>query len=132
MSDTCSLLLVEDDHDLREILCRALERSGCRVTCVGTPEGAREAVRTTNFHVAVIDRGLSGEDGLMLIEALRKHNNDLKTIVLCGWCDGESAAAAVARGAFECLSKLCRLAHLRGVVEQAYRASVARDVSTCF
>jgi DNA-binding NtrC family response regulator len=129
MPDTCSLLLVEDDFELREILGAALQLGGCRVTAVGSPDDALRAARAADFHVALIDRGLNGKDGLALIAALRECNADLQPIMLSGWSNEEAVAAAAAAGAFECLAKPCRLAHLREVVQRAYRASVAREVS---
>jgi len=118
------LLLVEDDPDLREVLCRALVRAGCRVTAVGTPDDAVDAARSEDFDVAVLDRGLPGADGLTLMGQLHALHADMRAIVFSGRWDEGSAATARALGAFAYLSKPCRLSELRRTVEDAYWAGI--------
>jgi two-component system response regulator AtoC len=118
-------LLVEDDAELREILQRALQRGGCRVTAAATANSAAEAARGQDFAVAVVDRGLAGDDGLALMQRLLDLQADLQVVVLSGRCDEESVACAKALGAFAYLTKPCRLSELKNTVECAYRTGRA-------
>ncbi len=61
------LLLVEDDDDLRETLCEALEQA-CSVPVVAcaSAAAAREACKTSSFSLSIVDLKLPDEDGLSL------------------------------------------------------------------
>jgi DNA-binding response OmpR family regulator len=58
-----SILLVEDDAGLREVLALALGTHGARVTSAGTLAEGRAALRTCNHDVVVADLGLPDGHG---------------------------------------------------------------------
>lgn len=61
-----SILLVEDDDDLRELLCYVLCEHGAEVTGAGTIAEAREALRAQTHDVMVTDLGLPDGHGHVL------------------------------------------------------------------
>jgi len=70
-SPTASILLVEDDLRLAELVSRYLQNNGFRVSAVGAAEGALEHVQREQPDLVILDIGLPGEDGLSLCRRLR-------------------------------------------------------------
>ena len=69
-SDT-SVLLVEDDVRLSELVSRYLETSGMRVTAVARGDGIAALVRQDPPDIIILDLGLPGEDGFAVCRQLR-------------------------------------------------------------
>jgi len=69
-SDT-SVLLVEDDVRLSELVSRYLETSGMRVTAVARGDGVAALVRQDPPDIIILDLGLPGEDGFAVCRQLR-------------------------------------------------------------
>jgi DNA-binding response OmpR family regulator len=65
------ILLVEDDHDMRAVLRRALEEEGFTIRCAGTGSEAMRSVSQSPPDAVVIDVGLPDADGRDLCQALR-------------------------------------------------------------
>ena len=68
---TASILLVEDDLRLAELVSRYLQNNGFRVSAVGAAEGAVERVQRDQPDLVILDIGLPGEDGFSLCRRLR-------------------------------------------------------------
>jgi DNA-binding response OmpR family regulator len=76
MGGETSVLIVEDEADIREILQYALEREGFRVTCAVNGKDALEILRKESFTIAVLDIMLPGIDGLTLCRKIREEGRD--------------------------------------------------------
>lgn len=68
---TASILLVEDDLRLAELVSRYLQNNGFRVSAVSVAEQVPDRVRTDHPDLVILDIGLPGEDGLSLCRRLR-------------------------------------------------------------
>jgi len=66
-----SVLLVEDDLRLAELVSRYLESSGMRVTAVARGDRVVELVRASPPDIIILDLGLPGEDGFAVCRQLR-------------------------------------------------------------
>jgi len=90
------VLLVEDNLDLREDLSLYLVKQGYEVTSAGS---AREFYQLMqSFPVVIIDIGLPDQNGLVLVEYLRK-NTDSKIIILTAQSTTEAKVAGYTAGA---------------------------------
>uniref|UniRef100_A0A7C3WIX0 Response regulator transcription factor n=1 Tax=Desulfobacca acetoxidans TaxID=60893 RepID=A0A7C3WIX0_9BACT len=67
-----SILVVEDEEDILELLRYNLVKEGYRVTGVGTGEEALKAVRSSVPDLMVLDLMLPGVDGLEVCRLLRQ------------------------------------------------------------
>jgi two-component system response regulator MprA len=65
------ILVVEDDSELRAVLCRGLLEEGFDTTAVGTGAALLERVETAPPDALIIDIGLPDTDGRDLCQALR-------------------------------------------------------------
>lgn len=80
-SDIISVLVVEDDDDLRESLREFLALSGHNVTVAASGRAFYRALDEFQFTVAVIDVGLPDQSGFVLAEYLRA-NTDTGIVML--------------------------------------------------
>ncbi|KFE64311.1 response regulator [Hyalangium minutum] len=63
-----SILLVEDNEDIREGLSILLESEGYDITAVGSAEEGLALLKARGFHVVVTDYMLTGESGGWMVE----------------------------------------------------------------
>ena len=83
-----NILIVEDDHAVRDIVQIALEREGMSVEAVGDGEAALKRFRSAGaFDLVVLDIMLPGIDGISLCQELRK-SSDVPVVMLTAR-DGE-------------------------------------------
>jgi CheY-like chemotaxis protein len=81
-----SVLVVDDEEILLNLLTRVLQRAGCRVACARDGE---EAVRLLEaepgaFDVAILDLGVPPRGALIALRALRALRPDLGAILTSG------------------------------------------------
>jgi two-component system response regulator GlrR len=99
-----TLLIVDDDHNLLELMKMRLESSGYAVTAADEGE-AKAAVVGQAFDLAILDLQLVRQDGISLMEELHRVSPGMPVIILTAHGSIESAVEAMKRGAFTYLTK---------------------------
>ena len=74
------LLVVEDEHSLREDIARKLRLSGYEVDACADGEAALETLAAERYDLVLLDLNLPKVDGMQVLRSLRQH--DLETCVL--------------------------------------------------
>lgn len=82
MSSEASVLVVEDDDDLRGLLSRGLSEEGYDVDTVATGEAALDRVSRRPVDAFVIDIGLPDADGRDVCQALRARGIEAPVLFL--------------------------------------------------
>jgi DNA-binding response OmpR family regulator len=99
------VLVVDDDADVRVLLCAELRRTGCRADDASSgPQGLVMAASRL-YDAVVVDQLLPGLVGLELLRALRESNIDVPAILITGHGTDNLRAAAVALGVTACFDK---------------------------
>ena len=70
--DDLTVLVVDDEHDTRELLKEGLEYCGAKVTVAGSAREAMAAMQNNVPDVLISDIGMPGEDGYELIRQIRE------------------------------------------------------------
>ncbi|MDZ7620842.1 MAG: response regulator transcription factor [Patescibacteria group bacterium] len=83
--------MVEDEADIRELICYNLVKEGYQVVGVATGEDALEAVDRQGFDLVVLDLMLPGIDGLSVCRRLRANAATQTLPVLIVSAKGEEA-----------------------------------------
>jgi DNA-binding NtrC family response regulator len=117
-----SLLIVEDEPDLLDLLTQWFTRSGYKVTGVSSAQQALKAIAPGKFQVALLDLRLPDMDGIELLQLLKSHHPTLEVVILSGWSYPPSQAKS--EGAFACLEKPCTLSKLEAAIEEALELAV--------
>ncbi len=69
------LLIVDDDHEIRDLLARFLTKHGYRVTAVADGNEMQRSLADWNFDLVILDLMLPGKDGLTLCRELRAESH---------------------------------------------------------
>jgi two-component system OmpR family response regulator len=69
------ILIVDDDAEIRSLLCAYLGQNGYRASAARDGGEMREALDRSRFDLVILDLMLPGEDGLTLCRELRARSN---------------------------------------------------------
>jgi DNA-binding NtrC family response regulator len=105
MRRTGSILVIDDEEIMREILEALLTREGYQVRLASSGEEGVELARQTPFDAAIVDVMMPGMDGMATLEELRKLDDDLPILMITAFASVETAIAAMKRGAFDYITK---------------------------
>ena len=97
------VLVVDDDHDVLELMQASLPRAGFQVRVADSAARAEELVQSERIDVVVTDLSLGDDGGLALCEKWHDERPDLPVLVLTG--HGEAKEAALSLGACGVLVK---------------------------
>lgn len=118
-----SVLVVDDDRHLAELIQLELSEEGFEVRRVHSATHALETLRKEGADVVVLDLGLPDESGVELLAKIRQLNEALPVVVLTGRSDIESAVACMRAGAADFITKPFDRTRLAASVEIALRQS---------
>lgn len=114
-----SLLVVDDEPDLRTLYELTLVREGYDVETAGSVEDAWQRLAERSYSVVITDMRLPDGSGLDLLRRLEAADRGEKTIVITAYGSAENAVEALKAGAFDYLTKPVDLRQFRGVVASA-------------
>lgn len=120
MPETASVLIVDDDFQIRDMLRDYLSEHGYEVRAAGDGASARALLAEQVPHVVLLDVGLPGEDGLSLARHLRE-NYDLGIIMVSGAGDTVDRIIGLEVGADDYLAKPFDLRELRARLKSLLR-----------
>lgn len=92
-ADPLRVLLVEDQHDVRDTSRQLLDLLGCEVHDVATAEAAQAALQRARFDVLLTDITLPGRSGLELARDAGEHHPRMKIVIASGYGSGAGDAA---------------------------------------
>lgn len=101
---TDTLLVVEDDREIRDLLRRYLERAGYQVHTTGSGADAIQMLAAGGLGLVVLDLGLPDVDGLDVLAAAREHDG-VPVVVLTARGGLEDRIRGLERGADDYLPK---------------------------
>ena len=105
MARSGSVLVIDDEEIMREILDALLTREGYDVRLASSGSEGVELARTLPFDAAIVDMMMPGLDGISTLDELRKLDEELPIIMITAFASVESAIAAMKRGAFDYITK---------------------------
>ncbi len=111
-----SILVVDDEPDLRTLYELTLLREGHNVRTAASLADAREALAAETFSVVITDMRLPDGLGLALLHELRSAQRSERCVVMTAYGSAENAVEALKTGAFDYLTKPVDLAQFRQVV----------------
>ena len=122
MSDQLKVLVLEDDENLRELLCETLEDEGYLAEGAANGVEAIRKVTSGNYDLLVVDVRMEGMSGLEAFAHMRQHGVELACLVITGYATEEDSIRAIRLGVgdylrkpFEMKELLLRLARVSAV-----------------
>ena len=120
------VLVVDDDDDLRALVCRWLELSGMRTSECGDAEAFLDRLDTSLPDAVCLDINLPGLSGLDALDAVNRQHPSIPVLMLTAETAPASVVDAMNRGAFDYLTKPLERTKLVSAVTHAVRLEQAR------
>ncbi len=95
------MLVVDDDADLVDFLCAALEPRGLEVRGISDARQCLSAVKTFRPGIVLLDVSMPHLDGLQLLEQILDLDPGIDVILMTGYYSTESAVHAIQKGAYD-------------------------------
>lgn len=99
------LLIVDDDSELREIICSIFEAYGFTVRSAHSGTSAFEIVKKEPIDLIVSDMRMADGDGMMLLEKVREHDPDVPIVIFITGFTDVSKEECLKKGALEVINK---------------------------
>lgn len=123
-----TILIVDDDAQLRAALKEAVARIGYSVLLAEDPVDALKKLEETSVSMIVTDMKMPRMDGVAFIKEARKRVGSLPILVITGFATIENAVNAMKEGACDYLMKPFSFDELTKAIESVMSsASQARD-----
>lgn len=119
MKEKLEVLLVDDEPIVGNRLKPALTKFGCNVEFYEDSKKAMIRIDEKEFDVIVSDIMMADVNGIQLLDYIQKKSNRTKVIMITGYATETLAREAMAKGAFDIISKPFRPDDLRQVVGRA-------------
>lgn len=100
-----TVLIVDDENGVRDLMTRWLESVGYSVTAVGSAEDALTELEASPAAVALCDIRMPGRDGLWLAEHIRRRHPETAVIMATGVQDVSAAVESLRQGVIDYLTK---------------------------
>ena len=123
-----SVLFVEDEPRLREILQTAMTSWGFAVGTARSGEEAQKLMAEQPRDIALLDLNLPGMSGIELFEMIRQRWPATAVVILTGFGDLSAAKAAIRLDVVDFLTKPCRLDDLETALDRAWKRSPASQL----
>ncbi len=118
-----SVLIIDDEPDILELLEITLSRMDLNVQCAGDMKSALGLIDKNNFDLCLTDMRLPDGDGLEIISYVQKKYMQLPVAVITAHGSMETAIQALKLGAFDFLSKPIDINLLLNLVNSALKLS---------
>ena len=118
--ETIRIVVVDDDADVRDLLCDYLGDNGYEVASAASGSELREQLAVAAPRAVLLDISLPGEDGLSLARYLRQ-NHDLGIVMVSGAGETVDRIIGLEVGADDYISKPFDLRELRARLKSVIR-----------
>jgi DNA-binding response OmpR family regulator len=97
---TMKILVVDDEQDIRNILCRHLKLDGYECAAAQNGEEALKTLQTDDYDLLITDIMMPGMSGMDLLNIVKRLFPDVAVIMVTAVDDRETGILAVELGAF--------------------------------
>lgn len=114
-----SILIVDDEPGIREMLEILLSREGYRIVSAASGTEALEIFRKETFPVVLTDIRMRPMDGLALLKAVKNLQPQTEVIMISAYASPETAVEAMNEGAYDFFPKPFDNQELKAVIQNA-------------
>jgi two-component system, NtrC family, response regulator AtoC len=118
------VLIIDDEEQLVEAFRKKLSRDGFSVSTAYTARDALAVMKKHTFDVCILDIRLPDMDGVDLLKSIKKNEPN---IMLTGHASVDTAIQSMKLGAYDYLSKPCKLTELSNVIHKAYEKKSLKE-----
>jgi len=118
--DSITILVVDDERDIREGSARILSKMGCEVRTADRGETGLELLEEKPAALVLLDMKMPGMDGMEVLKLVRQNYPETLVVVITGFATVETAIEAMKAGAYDFIPKPFEPDQLRIVVNRAW------------
>ena len=116
------ILIVDDEPDMLELLNMIItEKTPYEVATTNNPLEAEELIRKGKFDVTIVDLKMPGKDGIEVLDAIKKLDEDMPVIMMTAYGTVESAVETMKKGAFDYITKPFRKEQILYTIDRAMK-----------
>ncbi|MBD16373.1 MAG: transcriptional regulator [Planctomycetaceae bacterium] len=113
-----TLLFADDERSLQELMKLELPRLGHRVTICPDGLTAFAALEKNTYDCILVDLDMPGKNGIEVIAHCKELSPETEAVVLTGKSSMDTAIAALRHGAFDYLTKPCKLIEIQALLKR--------------
>ena len=113
------ILFADDEKSLQEVMRTELPRLGHQVTVCPDGKAAVKALEKNTFDAAILDLRMPGLTGIEVLEQIKQVSPDTEVIIMTGHGSVDTAMDAVRLGAFDYITKPCKMAQIETILRKA-------------
>ncbi|MEN9408045.1 MAG: hypothetical protein RL216_19 [Pseudomonadota bacterium] len=123
-----SILIVDDEKDIRELIGDILRDEGYSVRLAGNSDDCMAEINSEPPALMILDIWLkdSRMDGIDILKTVKRDNPDVPVVIISGHGNIEIAVAAIKQGAYDFIEKPFNIDQLMVVVSRAMETSRLR------
>ena len=121
------ILIVDDEAQLAKAFQKKLSAEGFEVLIAYTAQEGLALMGQHSFDIALLDIRLPDMDGVELLERVRKIEPTIEVIMITGHASVDTAIQSMKLGAYDYLSKPCKLTELSNVILKAYEKKSLKE-----
>ena len=123
-----SILIVDDEKDIRELIGDILKDEGYAIRLAGNSDDCMAQINAELPSLIILDIWLkdSRMDGIDILKTVKRDNPDVPVVIISGHGNIEIAVAAIKQGAYDFIEKPFNIDQLMVVVARAMEASRLR------
>ena len=119
--NSATVLLVDDEPDILELLELALRKMGLEADRAGNVREALAKLAARRYDLCLTDMRMPDGNGLQVVQHIIQNNLDVPVAVITAHGNMENAITALKAGAFDYLAKPVSLDQLRALVKSALK-----------
>ena len=122
-----SVLIVEDDVDLRQTIVESLEANGFAAAQAVDAADASERLKAFAYDGLVVDLRLPDADGMQVLDDALSRYPQIRAVIMTGFGGVAEAVTAIKRGAVDFLIKPFQLSQLARVLQASMEQQRLRE-----
>lgn len=116
------LLIVDDEPDMLKLLSMIIrEKTSYESVTTNNPLEAIDLAKQGGFDLIIADLKMPGLDGVELIDAIKRIDEDLPIIIITAYGNVESALEIMHKGAFDFITKPFRKEQILYTIDKALK-----------
>ena len=116
-----TVLIIDDEPDIRELLDITISRMGLHTESAGTVEAAIHQLQQHDFDLCLTDMKLPDGEGLEIIQYVQKNHPQTPIAMITAFGSTEIAIKALKAGAFDFVNKPIDITRLRSLIDTALK-----------
>ena len=114
-----SILIIDDDPDIQEILRDRLESLGYRVFIAPNGKQGLEVVEKNGPHMVLLDEEMPEMKGFEVLKEIHKRGNEIPIVIITAYGTIDRVVQAMKEGAYDFVAKPFESDHIALIVQKA-------------